>query len=151
MQEILKIGTFLFIAGGIAFVAMMVTGICRGKAAADDLKNDENKPSQSVVGKILEKTVDTRRENAGLVIEYTIEWVVIEDMHGTRRKVRNVKPREILLTTGDVGEFMLRGDTIYNFRRMEKTAQSFSQEKIPAWQRVEMEKAEAERKAAEEE
>lgn len=109
----------IVVLGVIFFIALIVAGIYKGKTVADNLKCDDAKSQLIAKGKVLEKIVDTQHVKGAFEYDVTIEWIVMEAVDGTRRKIRNTKPKEILIATGDSGEFTLRGETIYGFKRTE--------------------------------
>lgn len=103
---------------GAAFIGMIVAGVYKGKNVADNLKRDDANPSWQLMGRVLEKNVEVQHEKGAYEYEYSIEWIIVECDNGERRKIRNVKPQEILIAVGDHGEFTLRGTTVYDFRRI---------------------------------
>lgn len=118
MEEFITLIGVIAVVGVIIYIGMIAGGIYKGKSVAEGLKSDDEKPQFIEKGKVLEKIVDSQHVQGGAYeFDITIEWIVIESANGTRRKVRNIKPKEILIATGDRGEFSLRGETIYGFKR----------------------------------
>lgn len=149
----------IMVISGIVFVVRFVNIMCKGIDAGRELRRDDGKYTEKVIGKVLEKTTDAQRVRGLFEFSYTIEWFIIETADGNRRKIRNTKANEIFIAVGDSGEFTLRGETVYGFERgktvTEKEVVSaycrkYNAEdsqiatnpngKIPAWQRVEMER-----------
>lgn len=114
-QELLEISVIIMIVGGIAFVAMMAASIYKGKEVADDQKKDDNMPVVKVRGKVLEKTSETLRHSAGLEFEHTTEWIIFQQEDGTRKRLRNIVGKGIIIAAGEKGTLTYRGETIYGF------------------------------------
>lgn len=137
----------------LAIVVLAVAAIGVACAMAKTVKMDDNKPAVRSRGRVLEKYVENRDANAIFAkLNLRIEWIVIECENGNRLRLRNLPANEIQLLPGDQGEFMYRGETLYRFDRENcvSAATGSGGQRIPAWQRVEMEKTEAEQKAAHE-
>ena len=117
-EEFMGVMIIIAVCGAIFFVALMVAGIYKAKTVSDSMNNDADKPMLIVKGKVLEKMVDTQHVKGAFEYDITVEWIVMEAMDGSRRKIRNTKPKEFLIATGDSGEFTLRGETIYGFKRI---------------------------------
>ena len=116
-EQFLGVMIVALVLVGIFFIALIVAGVYKAKTVTDNMKSDDEKPLLVIKGKVLEKIVDTQHVKGAFEYDVTIEWIVMEAVDGTRRKVRNTKPKEILIATGDSGEFTLRGETIYDFKR----------------------------------
>lgn len=136
----------------LVIVVLAVVAIGVAYAMAKTVKEDDDKPAVRSKGRVLEKYVENRDANAIFAkLNLRIEWIVIECENGNRLRLRNLPANNIQLLPGDQGEFMYRGETLYRFDRENcvSAVTGISEQKIPAWQRVETEQAEAERKAAE--
>lgn len=114
-QELIELCSILMVVGGIVFVAMMVASIYKGKQVADSQKKDDNMPMFKVRGKVLEKTSETRRHSAGLEFEYTTEWIIFQQEDGSKRRLRNIVGKGIIIAAGEKGVLTYRGETIYGF------------------------------------
>lgn len=77
-------------------------------------KSDDNAEEKISEGKILEKNTESTGSSF-LGGKNTIEWVVFESATGKRKRLRNVKLKEIMLAPGDEGIMIYRGETIYGF------------------------------------
>lgn len=75
------------------------------------LKSDDKAQEVTYIGRIIEKTADTK---------LPFDWITIECINGTRHSFRNVNKKEIILAIGDDGTFTVRGQTIYAFSRKVK-------------------------------
>ena len=114
-QELMELCSILMVVGGIAFVAMMVASIYKGKQVADSQKKDDDMPMVKVRGRVLEKTSETRRHSAGLEFEYTTEWIIFQQEDGTKKRLRNIVGKGIIIAAGEKGVLTYRGETIYDF------------------------------------
>lgn len=118
MSDLQDLMIIIFVVGIFALIFMVSAGIAGAKIASNKAKVDDDKEEVILHGKILEKT--TEKENAGSIgikIEVITEWILFEDTNGNRKRLRNIKPNEIMLTPGDYGEVAVRGETIYSFTK----------------------------------
>ena len=106
-------GIFFFV---LVVLVLTCVGVCYGMTKY--VRADDKKPAMRVKGKVLEKTVENHDTNAVLLkLKLQVEWVVIECENGSRLRLRNMPANQIAIMTGDQGEFMYRGETIYRFDR----------------------------------
>lgn len=82
-----------------------------------------NAPAMRVRGEVLERNVESHYGNQ----PYS-ERILLEDSDGNRRSVRNNRPYEIIIRVGDVGVFMIQGETIASFRR--ETVEQYATAKV---------------------
>lgn len=79
------------------------------------IQADDNLPAQEITGRVIEKT--TEQDGVAGIMTFTVEWVVVEDENGNRRKYRNTRKDQIYISLGDRCRMTVRGNTIYEYNR----------------------------------
>lgn len=79
-------------------------------------KEDDEKAEIVIEATVLSKMIEGSDGFSKFFgINNPIEWIVFESSNGNRVRLRNVKIKEILLSPGDKGILVYRGNTIYQF------------------------------------
>lgn len=118
MDFMLKLFLLSVLAFVFLFVTIMVAGVVKGTAAKRSEIQDDQKKEEVIHGKVVEKAVEGKNESFGVKVELTIEWIVFEKDDGKRIRLRNLSTNGILLAVGDKGCAVIRGETIYDFKRL---------------------------------
>lgn len=118
LEDFAEISKILLIIGVIVFFVMIIVSIITAASKAKKLADDDTKAQVALFGTIVEKHIENKSENTGMYkLEFTVEWLIFEDTYGVRHRFRNLKPSEILITAGDKGKIIVRGETVYGFYR----------------------------------
>lgn len=120
MSDFQDLMIIIVVVGVFALIFMIASAIAGAKIAANKMLSDDDKEEVVLQGKVLEKT--TEKQNVGSIgikLEMTTDWILFEDVNGVRRRLRNIKVKEIMLTPGDRGIMVIRGETIYGFTKAE--------------------------------
>lgn len=81
-------------------------------------KSDDEKSEEIIEAVVLSKTMENSDGLANILgCNNPIEWITFEKKDGSRVRLRNVRVNEILLTEGDEGILVYRGNTIYQFTK----------------------------------
>lgn len=99
--------------GAIAGATIACVLVIKKKIHADD-----NLPSQEITGKVIEKT--TGQDGVAGIMTFTVEWVVVEDEMGNRRKYRNTRKEQINIGLDERCRMTVRGNTIYEYVRVKE-------------------------------
>lgn len=96
-------------------IGAVVTGVLviKKKVQADD-----NLPAQEVIGRVIEVT--TEEDGVAGIMTFTVEWIVVEDEKGNRKKYRNIRKNQIYISAGDSCRMTVRGNTIYEYSRVKE-------------------------------
>lgn len=82
------------------------------------VQEDDELPAFEVTGRVIEK--HTSEEGLVGVITFPIDQIVIEDETGKRRQFRNIRTKEIYISTDDLCRMTVRGHTIYEYTRVKE-------------------------------
>lgn len=99
-DELFKLVPYFLIGLFVVSILMIIiAGVVRG--------SDNGKPVIHNNGKILEKTLSSA----------TVEWYIVQLDSGERKKLRNLRPKDLILQVGDSGHIEYQGETILKFER----------------------------------
>lgn len=82
------------------------------------VQEDDELPAFEVTGRVIEKS--TSQEGLAGVMTFSVEQILIEDETGMRRQFRNIRTKEIYISTGDRCRMTVRGHTIYEYTRLKE-------------------------------
>lgn len=98
-------------------VVFLVSAVIYGVATIKKkVQADDNLPEFEVTGRVIEKT--TEQDGVAGIMNFSVEWVVIEDEKGNRRRFRNTRTNQIFISPGDHCKLTVRGHTIYGYTRV---------------------------------